>query len=267
MQSCVVDPRICWAVVTGGSSGIGLEFSRQLAAMGYNLILVSNQQEQLIEAANSIKADFAVECEPLFQDLSETDSAQNVFNYCSTKNVKILINNAGLFSLQQFTDHSLKTVELYLGVHLTTFTRLCYLFSSYFANNGGGYILNMSSLAAYFNIPGIALYQATKSYVWSLSKSLWYEFYNSNVSITALAPGGVNTSLYRLKPSLLKLGVNLGILTPTNKLVRKGLRAMFRRRRGVIVGFLNILFIPIIKCLPTCVILQIKKYLKQYEWK
>ena len=97
-----------YALITGASSGIGLEYARQLAAKGYNLVIVSNQDEANRSVASEIAEKFGVEALPLYADLSQVDSAQKVYDWCHEKGIEvdILINNAGmlLFSTLEQTD-------------------------------------------------------------------------------------------------------------------------------------------------------------------
>ena len=256
-----------WALVTGASQGIGYEFSKQLAALEYNLVMVSNQKEKGIQAAEALAKTYKIDARALFIDLSENDAAEKVVSYCKDKDIKILINNAGVFTFKPFLNHSPSEIHLYINLHLRTLTDLSYFFALQFKERGGGYIINMSSLAAHFSFPGIALYEASKAYILTLSKTLWYEFKDSGVNITAICPGGANTSLYKLKSSMLLMGVKLGILISVEKLVKKSLKAMFKGKRTLTPGLINIICIPFIKALPTFIILFIKRKLQKYEWR
>ena len=97
-----------YALITGASSGIGLEYARQLAAKGYYLVIVCNQDEANRSVASEIAEKFGVEALPLYADLSQVDSAQKVYDWCHGKGIEvdILINNAGmlLFSTIEHTD-------------------------------------------------------------------------------------------------------------------------------------------------------------------
>ena len=198
-------------------------------------------------------------------DLSERDAADRVFGFCEPLDVRILINNAGMFEFRQLGKMPQKSVDLFIGLHISTFTRLCKLFSGRMAQKGNGYILNMSSLAGFLSLPGITMYEATKSYVRVFSRAMWYEVREYGVGVTVVCPGGVDTGLYGLRSDLLRLGVRLGILTPARKLVGNALRAMFRRRRQYIPGAVNVIFLPVLKVLPRPVVMYAKRKLGKYE--
>jgi short-subunit dehydrogenase len=108
----------------------------------------------------------------------------------------------------------------------------------------------MSSMAAKLPCPGITIYSATKAYLKSFSKSLYFEMRPYGVGVTTVCPAAIATPLYKLKPSLLKLGVNIGLIGTPRWLVRKALRGMFHKRRVVKPGLMNLYLPPMIAVLP-----------------
>ena len=133
------------ALVTGASSGIGLEFARQLAARKVKLVLVSIDREELEQQAEAIHAEFGVPVETRCMDLARQESADELYRYCREKGktVDILINNAGIFSLRKITDTDPEKIETMLQLHIGTVTRLSRLFANDMCNRRCGYILNM----------------------------------------------------------------------------------------------------------------------------
>ena len=241
-----------WALVTGGSSGMGMEYARQLAAKGYDLVLVSNQEEELQKVASELSKQFAIKVRTRFQDLAAENAADELFSFCQEQGleVEILINNAGMFFFEELsTDNEAKALTM-MRLHMFTPTRLCVLFGDAMKNRGNGYILNMSSMAAKFPCPGITVYSATKAYLKSFGKSLYFEMYPYGVGATTVCPAAIATPLYKLKPSLLKLGVNIGLIGTPQWLVRRALRGMFHHRRVVKPGLMNYYLPPIIAILP-----------------
>ena len=226
------------ALVTGASSGIGLEYTRQLAARGANLVMVSIDREDLDREAKKIVDTSGVSVETICMDLAQPEAANKLYDHCRQKGIQIeiLINNAGIFSFQEITRTDPKKIETMLQLHIGTVTRLSRLFAADMCNRKHGYILNMSSLSCWTPYPGIALYTATK----------------------VVCPGGVATGLYGLKPGLLKLGVRLGVLMTTERLVRKALKALFRGKKQLIPGVFNRLLIPLASVMPTSIRLFVK---------
>ena len=250
-----------WALVTGGSSGMGLEYARQLAAKGYDLLLVSNRQEELEQAATDLSEQYDVQIMTRFQDLSAETAADELMAFCQEQSLKvdILINNAGMFFFDELsTDNEAKALTM-MRLHTFTPTRLCVLFGEEMKKRGHGYILNMSSMAAQLPCPGIAVYSATKAYLKSFSKSLYFEMQPYGVGVTTVCPAAIATPLYKLKPSLMKLGVRTGFIGTPRWLVRRALRGMFHKRRLVKPGLMNHYLPFLIALLPKWLVRRLWK--------
>ncbi|MBQ8959041.1 MAG: SDR family NAD(P)-dependent oxidoreductase [Bacteroidales bacterium] len=236
-----------WALVTGGSSGMGLDFAHQLAEIGCNLLLVSNQKEELECVAMDLNAQFQMRVIPYYIDLIAEDAADELLAFCHAENLQIdiLINNAGMFFFEELTaENETKALKM-MRLHMLTPTRLCILFGEEMKKCGFGYILNMSSMAAKLPCPGITIYSATKAYLKSFGKSLYFEMRPYGVGVTTVCPAAIATPLYKLKPSLLKFGVRIGLIGTPQWLVRKALRGMTRKKRVVKPGFMN-LYLPLL---------------------
>ena len=139
--------------------------------------------------------------------------------------------------------------------------RVCRLFGADMKTRGHGYILNMASLASWMPMPGIALYAATKAYLRSFSRSLWYEMRENGVTVTTVCPGAVATDLYKLSKRYQRLGLRLGVLMPPQRLADKALKAMFRGRKQIVPGAINLFFRWLIALLPDWLVLYAKKKL------
>lgn len=240
------------ALITGGSSGMGLEYAKQLAAKGYDLLLVSNQQEEMAKAVEELSESFGVNVIGHFQDLAMENAAEELFAFCRAENLQIdiLINNAGMFFFEELSPENEAKALAMMQLHMFTPTKLCVLFGEEMKKRGNGYILNMSSMAAKLPCPGITVYSATKAYLKSFGKSLFYEMRPYGVGVTTVCPAAIATPLYKLKPSLLKLGVNIGLIGTPQWLVRRALRRMFHHRRVVKPGLMNYYLPPLIAVLP-----------------
>lgn len=246
-------PRGKFAIVTGACSGMGYRYACKLASEGYDIIAVSNRKKEIEEAAGKISSSYGVKAVHLCMDLSEKDSAERLYGFCTENGIcpEVIVNNAGIFSHSDLEDSGLPFIDTIIDLHMETPTRIMFYFTPYMARNGGGHILNMSSLAGYISFPGIAMYCSTKSYLMKLSKALWYEFEKYGVSVTAVCPGAVATDLYGLPPRYQKLGIRLGIIARPEKVVDKALKAMFRRKRVVVpYGAMNRFFGFFINSLP-----------------
>jgi len=241
-----------WALVTGGSSGMGLEYARQLAEMGCNLLLVSNQEKELQQVSEELKQGRAIQVIPHYQNLATETAAEELLSFCQTEgmSVDILVNNAGMFFFEELTSGNEPKALTMMRLHMFTPSRLCILFGEEMKKRGYGYIINMSSMAAQLPCPGITVYSATKAYLKSFGKSLYFEMRPYGVGVTTVCPAAIATPLYKLKPSLLKLGVNIGLIGTPQWLVRKALKGMLKKKREVKPGLMNLYLPPLIAALP-----------------
>ena len=242
------------ALITGGSSGMGLEFARQLAGRGYDLILVSNRQDELDAAAASLRAQFPVKVTTHFQDLAQADSADQLYEWCVNQAgilPDVLVNDAGMFFFKELEAADLGKVQAMLNLHITTVTRTCILFGDAMKKRGSGYMLNMSSMAAKLPTPGITIYSATKAYLKSFGKSLSFEMKPYGVGVTTVCPAAIATPLYRLSEKWMKVGVRTGLIRTPKWLVRRALRAMFRGRRVISPAFMNVWLPFLIAIIPA----------------
>lgn len=231
---------------------MGLEYARQLAKRGYDLVLVSNRQEELEQASEELSKAYSVQVVTRFQDLSAETAADELMAFCQEQSidVEVLVNNAGMFFFEELTTENEAKALAMMRLHTFTPTRMCILFGEVMKRRGHGYILNMSSMAAKLPCPGITVYSATKAYLKSFGKSLFFEMRPYGVGVTTVCPAAIATPLYKLKPSLLKLGVNVGLIGTPQWLVRRALRGMFHKRRVVKPGLMNYYLPPLIAILP-----------------
>ena len=252
------------ALITGGSSGIGLEYASQLAARGYDVVIVSNREGELAEAAEKLRAEHGVNVLPHFQDLGAWDAADQLYLFCKEKDlhVDILVLNAGFFFFKELQAADCNLASSMIGLHVNTPTRMCLLFGEDMKKAGKGSIIIMSSMTADIPAPGITIYSATKAYLKSFGKSLYYEMKPYGVSITTVLPAAIATPLYKLSDRQLKAGVKTGLIRTPQSMVRRALKGMDRGRRTVRPGFMNYSLPALISLTPGCVINRLWK-----KWK
>ena len=250
------------ALITGGSSGMGLEFARQLAARGYDLVLVSNQEQALEDAARELSGPMAVRTR--CQDLATATAADELFAWCRAEDLlpDVLVNDAGMFFFKELQAEDLDRVQAMINLHVTTVTRICLLFGQAMKSRGSGYILNVSSMAARLPVPGITIYSATKAYLRSFGRSYSYELRPYGVGMTTVCPAAIATPLYRLDEKKMRFGVRIGVIRTPQWLVRRALRALFRGRRVVSPAFMNIYLPALIALLPGPLIAHLWKKFK-----
>jgi short-subunit dehydrogenase len=253
-----------YALVTGAASGMGRIYAKQLALKGYNVVLVDinavglKETEDMVKTAvnesGAVPAEFksALRLLPVVQDLSVTEAADKVYEATQAAGceVEVLVNNAGVMYCQGIAETSERMLKLIMMVHMNTPLMLCRKYVGAMKERGCGYILNISSLAAWMNWPGIGMYGSTKRFVRDYSRELRIEWQKTGVSVTNAYFGAVDTPLIPLKPSLRKLARALAVMIKPEKAVRRALRATFWRCRGTMPGLLNKLFFPFIVILP-----------------
>ena len=236
------------ALITGGSSGIGLEFARQLAEMGCKLALVSNRENELAEAVK-VFPDAHILC----VDLAAHGAAAKVVEWCYSEGLQpdILINNAGMFFMEYLNPENLSKADKMIALHMETVTDLCVLLGSRMKERGCGYILNMASMTAWVPAPGIAIYSASKAYLVSFGKGISYELRPYGVHVTTVCPAAIDTGLYPLSDRMRSRLRFWGILKSPQWLVRRALRGLFRGRRVMRPGPLNRLVPALVSILPA----------------
>lgn len=249
------------AIVTGGSSGIGAEFARQLAQKGYDLLLVSNQPEAL-EAMKVEIEQLAPEvtCNIMNQNLATADAAEMVINRCREigKDPEVLINNAGIFTFKEILDHDERYIDLYINLHVATVARLCYTVGKMMREKGHGYILNMSSMSVWMPMPTIGFYASTKAFIRVFTRSLHYELRDHGVKVMVACPGGLATDLFGLPKKWQKVGVAIGALTSPHAFVKGALKRLFKGKKQYVNGLFNRISIVAVASLPTWFIMWAK---------
>lgn len=255
-----------WAVVTGAASGMGREYARRLALMGYDVVAVDINEAGLDETVRMLREEVESSEEvpanakdsfkvmALVQDLSETDAAERIYGKTEGCDVEVLVNNAGLMYCQGIAETSERMLHLIMMVHMYTPLMLCRKYVGRMKERGRGYILNISSLAAWMIWPGIGMYGTTKRFVRNYSRELRIECRRTGVSVTNAYFGAVDTPLVPLKDSLRRIVRMSGVMISPEKAVSRALRATFGRRRGVMPGLLNKILVPVCMLMPDCLL-------------
>lgn len=251
-----------YALVTGASSGIGYQYARIMAEKGYNVIMVSNEADAIVEKAETIRKDYPVETVPLMRDLGRQEAAKELYDYCVEQQytVEVLINNAGVYHDRDFLDDSVAFNELILNLHIHTPAMLIYYFGKDMAERHKGYILNMSSITSEIAVQRLATYSASKAFLKNFNRSVHIELYHKGVYLTAVRPGAVDTGLYSISRLATKIGMIVGYIVTPEKLARRGARAMFNRRAQVTPGFLNHVLIFLVSLIPTGLLRLIRRW-------
>lgn len=255
------DMRGRMAVVTGACSGIGLQFARVLAASGADLLMISNRPEELAGEAARLAEEFGISAAALPLDLTESGASDAVVAELERLGRKpyVLVNNAGIFSFNPVLDTPQSKIDCFIRLHVEAVTRLCIAVGRIMAEAGEGYILNMSSMACWTPMPGIAMYSATKAYIRNFSRALRLELKDSGVRVMAACPGGIATDLFGLPENLKKLALSLHAIERPEDFTRKALKRLLKGRKQYVNGLINRLGIVFVGAMPESVRVQIKR--------
>lgn len=269
-----------FALITGGSAGIGLAVARELGLRGYSLLLVGRSEERLSQAREQLLLELnqGVEILTLSLDLSREDAAQELFDWTQQKGlfVEVLVNNAGMYFFEEAIAMEASQTEALIQLNVLSLTRLCQLFGAEMVARklaseqveapgkpGLAYILNISSYSVYMPWAGWSLYSASKAYVKNFSIALSRELRSSGVVVTCAAPAGVATCLLGLPSKLSRLGRRCGILMRPETCARRIVRALFRQREYIIPGWYYRPLIPIVRLIGWCFPQQLHRLLKK----
>ncbi len=215
------------ALITGASSGIGREIAVLLDSMGYDIIAAARRRERLDELKSILKNNTTV----CTVDLSQEAECRALFE--KFPDIDILVNNAGFGVFGGFLETSLESELSMLDVNIRALHILTKLYLASFAERNSGYILNVSSSAAFFPGPMFSSYYASKAYVYRLTRAIRYELKKnkSAVSVSLLCPGPVDTEFSE------RAGVNFGIGALSAKQVaRAAVGGMFRKKAVIVPG-------------------------------
>ncbi len=261
-------PATKWALITGASSGIGYELSKVFAREGYNLILVSRNEEALQKLATQLRTEHEVLARVIAKDLAAPNSTQEIYSQLQKESiaVNVLVNCAGLGVAGKFSETDLSTELRMIQVNIVALTELTKLFLKDMVRRREGRILNVASTAAFQPGPLMAVYYATKAYVLSFSEAIFEELQGSGVIVTALCPGPTRTDFQNragLGESKLFNPKSLLRTDDPLEVAERGFEGMVRGEAIVISGFRNKLLASAVRILPRKLVRKAAKKLHE----
>ena len=243
-----------FALVTGASSGIGLEICKSLAKRGVNIILTSRSENKLKRISEEINSKYQVKTAYYPCDLADDKGPQKIYDYCESKNfkVEILVNNAGYALPNSFEENSVEDEEKCIRVLGTSVISLTKLFLRKMLKNGGGKIMIVSSVAAFAPPAAIqVLYGPVKTFMNRFNDALNINYNKKGVTSTALCPGytvtnfhtasGVQDEMDRV-PSFMKKNAS--------RVAKEAIKATLRGEKTCVPTFTYKLIVFLIKVLP-----------------
>ncbi len=247
------------ALITGASSGIGFEIAKIFSKNGYHLVLVSENKEELENAAREIDNQHDIQIKLIIKDLSKPSAAQELYDdiVAYGSDIDVLVNNAGFGISGKFTDLGADQQTSLIQLNIVALTQLCRLFGADMVKRHSGRILNVASTAAFQPGPFMSTYYASKAYVLFLSEALNNELARDGVNVTALCPGPTQTNfIARADISDTKIA-NVPWIMNADEVARIGFVGLMRGKKIVIPGFMNKLLAFIVKFIPRPIVLLI----------
>ncbi len=259
-----MEPAIKTALITGATSGIGLELARLFARDHYRLAIAARTAEELEKTAAELSHLSGQEVVTFVSDLSDKNAAQQLYDSTKRKNltVDVLVNNAGYAEHGLFKDVDLEKELGLIQLNLTSLTILTKLFLDDMLKRKSGKILNVASTAAFQPGPLMSVYYATKAYVLSLTEALANELQDTNITITALCPGPTKTAFQH------KIGVKLPLFSGSmsaQTVAEIGYRGLMKGKTVVIPGWKNKLLVQSLRLAPRKLVPMIVRRIQEAQ--
>jgi short-subunit dehydrogenase len=229
-----------WALVTGASSGFGIDFAHLLAERGANLVLAARSVEPMERLAAELQARHGVRTHVVGIDLARAGVGVELRERLAGAGiaVDILINNAGYGVYGDFLSQPVARTLDMLQLNMLSLTELTHAFADGMAARGGGKILLVSSIGGYQATPSYAAYSASKAYVLLFGEALHEELKRRGVTVTVLSPGITATRFLEVSGQKATLYQRM-VMMQSRPVARLGLKALFAGRASIVPGWLN----------------------------
>ena len=233
------------ALITGASSGIGLELARLCARGGHDVILVARNAPKLEELAKYLGGMYNVRTEVIVADLEDPEAPQAILEEVERRGlgVDVLINNAGFGDWGLFGRAGLEKQLAMVQVNIVALMILTRLVLPRMVSQRKGRILNVASTAAFQPGPLMATYYASKAFVLSFSQALSNEFKGTGITVTALCPGPTSTKFFEVANLPQNIPMTGPFMMPVEPVAEAGYHGMMRGSTVVVPGFLNKLLV------------------------
>lgn len=253
-------------LITGASSGIGLDFAHIFAKEGNDLVLVARSGDKLEHLAQELAQKYSINCSVIVCDLSKLGAAKEILAKTRAlgKKIQVLINNAGFGMLGVFSEIDSKTQSEMIQVNIAALTELTHCYLNEMLKNGGGKILNVASTAAFQPGPFMSVYYATKAYVLSFSEALANELKGTNVQVSVLCPGPTMTGFQ----STAKIDdaskiFNAKIAANSLSVAQAGYDGLMNKEVLIIPGVMNKIGVCSSKLLPRNIVTNVTRWLQE----
>ncbi len=232
---------MAFALITGGSGGIGFYLARELASRKHDIILVARSTEQLSQRCDELSKAFNIRAEFLSLDLSTPNAHLTLKSWLNQNSfsIDILINNAGYGIWNPVEKTKLDELTNMMQLNMNTLVNLCYTLLPDLKTHKKSFILNVASTAAYQAVPTLTTYAATKAFVVLFTRGLRQELMKSSVSVSCLSPGATSTGFIdRAGMASMKERAEKFSMKP-EAVAKIGIKGMLRGKAEIIPGFVN----------------------------
>jgi uncharacterized protein len=229
------------ALITGASSGIGLELAKCFARDGHDLLLVAENKKKLKDTAQRLQRIYNVHVTAIDADLSDPASIKRLTSRIKTKGlrVKYLVNDAGIGTYGPFMETPLKKMERMMMLNIIGLTSLTWHLLPTMKRMKEAYILNLGSIASFQPGPLMAVYYATKAYVLSFSEAIRYELQETGISVTCLCPPATDTNFDERAGMQKSKAMAQAKMWTAAEVAQIGYEAMLRKDDIVVPGMMN----------------------------
>jgi len=242
-----------YALIAGGSKGIGMGIAEALARRGYNIILIARHRDSLLAAKKRLELAYSIHVDILVKDLEHEESAKEIAQWCTEKKIrlKMLCNVAGLGGSRDYLSLPVDTLRYMVRLNVESCMALSYSLLPLLEQNAPSYILNVASMAGLAPIPAKNMYSATKSAVVFFSYSLRYQLKKKHISVSCLCPGPVFTKPEIIKDTKEKLGwFGMQMAVSPQKAGNVAVRKTLKKRMIIVPGTIAKIMSGIIRILP-----------------
>jgi short-subunit dehydrogenase len=242
-----------YALITGGSKGIGYAIAEALARRKYNLILIGRNAESLATAQNKLESSCGIHVETLAYDVSKKESAIEISKRCMKENIqlKMLCNVAGLGGDKDYLSLQLDSLQNMINLNFQSYISMTHALLPLLEKNAPSHILNVGSMAGFTPIPSKNLYSATKSAILFFSYSLRYQVKKKGISVSCLAPGPVFTKPSIEEDTKKKLGwLGIQMAVEPKKVGEIAVRETLNKKLIIIPGTLTKIMSGVMRILP-----------------
>jgi short-subunit dehydrogenase len=249
-----------FALVAGGSKGIGYAIAEALAKRGYNLILIARHWDSLFAAKNKLESAYHIHVELLAYDLGLNETATKIATWCTERDIplKMLCNVAGFGGSKDYLSLPLDSLRYMINLNIGSAMALSLTLLPLLEKNAPSYILNVASMAGFAPIPVKNMYSATKSAVVFFSYSLRYQLREKNISVSVLCPGPVFTKPEIKKDTKEKLGwIGMQMAVSPERVGEIAVRRTLKKRLVIVPGTLAKMMSILVRVLPRRMIVSI----------